>query len=75
MKLSDYFKKMPRGTRLALAEKIGCHPVYLAHISAGRRIPSAKMAVDIETATDGAVSRYDLRDDALEIWDSTQRSI
>ena len=69
MKLSDYFKKMPRGTRLVLAEKIGCHPVYLAHISAGRRIPSAKMA------TDGAVSRYDLRDDALEIWDNTQRSI
>ena len=66
MKLSDYFKKMPRGTRLTL---------YLTHISTGRRIPSAKMAIDIEAATDGAVSRYDLRDDALEIWDNTQKRI
>ena len=33
-------------------------------------ISSAKMAVDIEQATNGAVTRFDLRDDALEIWNT-----
>ena len=70
MKLSDYLKAMPRGYRFTLAEKIGCHPVYLSHIATGYRTPSPKMAVDIEQATNGAVTRFDLRDDASAIWNT-----
>lgn len=68
MKLSSYLKKMPRGYRFELAEKLQCHPTYISHISTGYRTASAKMAVEIETATNGEVTRYDLRKDAEEIW-------
>lgn len=68
MKLSEYFKKMPRGYRFQLAAMVKCHPTYISHISRGYRTASPKMAMDIELATNGEVTRYDLRDDAEEIW-------
>lgn len=68
MNLSEYFKIKPRGHRLELAEKIGCNPTYLSHISTGIRIPSPTMSIKIECATAGIVSRYDLRNDAVIIW-------
>ena len=74
MNLSKYFKENPRGHRLKLAKAIGCHPTYLSHISTGVRVASPLMAVEIEKATGGQVTRYDLRPDALEIWGAPRQS-
>ncbi len=68
MNLSEFFEKMPRGYRFILAKQVGCSPAYLSHIATGFRKASPKMAVAIEKATNNEVSRYDLRDDADEIW-------
>ncbi|MDF7675988.1 YdaS family helix-turn-helix protein [Neisseriaceae bacterium ESL0693] len=68
MNLYMYFKSKPRGERLVLAKKIGCNPTYLSHCSKGIRVPSPKLSVAIEKATEGEVTRYDLRKDAKSIW-------
>lgn len=70
MKLSDYFKTS-RGARLGLADKVGRSPAYLTHVATGFRKASAALAIAIEQATDGAVSRSELRPD---LW-SDVRSI
>ena len=68
MNLKEYFAIKPRGHRLEIAHKIGCNPTYLSHIAWGVRVPSPQMAIQIENATKGKVTRYDLRSDAKLIW-------
>lgn len=69
--LRAYVAALPRGGVSALADRIGVHPVYLSQLAAaqdGRR-PSPQLAVAIERATEGAVTRRELRpDDWWLIW-------
>lgn len=68
MTLSEFFESMPRGYRLELAAKIKCNPTYLSHLANGVRVPSPRLSVLIENETQGKVSRYELRGDAVQIW-------
>lgn len=72
MDLKTYIDGLSRGGSAELALKLGIHPVYLsqlARIGDGGRIPSAELAVSIEQATKGAVTRQDLRpNDWQAIW-------
>ena len=51
------------GSQSDLARKVGCNRALVNHMIIGRRGITAEMAVAIEQATDGAVSRADLRPD------------
>lgn len=67
MKLNDYFVR--HGQKSALARVIGVPAILVTQWSLGQRpVPIARCKA-IEDATDGAVTRRDLRpDDWHEIW-------
>lgn len=69
MKLSEYIEPQERGAQTKLALQIGAHASDLSDWINGKRpVPIHRCAV-IEEATDGAVSRRDLRpDDWHLIW-------
>jgi len=46
-----------------IAQRAACSVLTLYQISRGHKLPSAKMALRLEQASDGAVSRHDLRPD------------
>lgn len=66
-----YVDDLPYGKAAALASRLGIHTVYLSQLASrhnGRK-PSPELCVDIERATDGAVTRRDLRpSDWWRIW-------
>lgn len=67
MNLKDYLKE--RGSQTKLASQIGCAVVTIHQLKEGKLAPSAKMALSIERATNGQVTRKDLRhDDWHLIW-------
>ena len=69
MKLSDYLKNQPRGALLALAKKIGAHAPDLSRWASDERSVPIIHCAAIEKATDGQVSRQDLRpNDWAQIW-------
>jgi DNA-binding transcriptional regulator YdaS (Cro superfamily) len=51
------------GTQRALADLLDIHPSMISQISAGRRKVPASICRKIEEATNGKVTRYDLRPD------------
>lgn len=59
MKLSEW-QKRKRTTNVDLARIVGVHRSYICHINARRRIPSAKIALAIEKATNGQVTKEEL---------------
>lgn len=64
MNLSEYFASQP-GRKRELAAKLGMNPTYLWQLSAawkGKRV-TAELAIRIEEATQGAVTRAELRPD------------
>lgn len=62
--LSDAMKRIPM-TQAALAEAVGVTQPSVAHWVKGRvRIP-AERCIQIELATQGAITRYDLRPDVF----------
>lgn len=69
MKLSDYLESLERGAKAKLAAQIGAHASDLSDwISGSRPVPVHRCA-SIERATNGAVTRRDLRpDDWQQIW-------
>jgi len=69
MTLSDYLKTQGRGAISALAKQIGAHvPDVYRWMSGQRPVPIGRCPA-IERATDGQVSRRDLRpDDWHLIW-------
>ncbi|WP_174874190.1 transcriptional regulator [Vogesella oryzae] len=69
MNLSDYFKTA-RGARSNLASKVGRSPAYLTHVATGFRRASVNLAIAIEQATDGDVSRSSLRPDVWPVGSS-----
>lgn len=68
MKLIEYISES-RGRSTELASKLGVSAAYLSQIANGYRKASPAMAVQIETATGGKVSRRDSRPEDWEaIW-------
>ena len=69
MKLSKYIQKSPRGTLLSIAKLIGSHAPDVSRWASGDRPVPAHKVIAIEQATDGAVTRKDLRPtDWMRIW-------
>ncbi|QMT41260.1 transcriptional regulator [Neisseria shayeganii] len=67
MKLNDYL--IERGASSALAKKSGIHPEVISMYKTGKRKVTGKDCLKIEQATNGQVTRRDLRpDDWHEIW-------
>lgn len=60
--------QLPRKERAELAQRIGIVEPYLYQILHGFREPAPYLAVLIEQATDGRVSRKALRRDWAQLW-------
>ena len=66
MDLPTYLK-LKRGAAAALAKKVpGLYKSNLSAIKAGRRLPPINLCVAIEKATNGIVSRKELRPDIFK---------
>ena len=71
MKLRAYLDQLPRGAITVFAANVGITPVYLSQLAAGQdgREPSPELCLVIWRASDGSVTREDLRpDDYWLIW-------
>lgn len=70
MNLRSYLDGLPRGGAANFAARIGVSNVYLSQLAAKQdgRQPSPELCVKIERATDGRVTRRELRDDWEAIW-------
>ena len=63
MTLKEYFATEPRGAKAEMAEFLKISPTWLSLIIANRRLASAVLCKRIESATQGLVSRKELRPD------------
>lgn len=63
MNLSEYLAQLPRGGKKVLALRLGVTASYLSRLVSGDRAITAERALQIESATDGIVSRHALRPD------------
>ena len=69
MHLKDYLSELPRGAATELAEKLLISTSFLSQMASGASSISPERCVSIEQATNGAVTRKDLRPDDWErIW-------
>jgi DNA-binding transcriptional regulator YdaS (Cro superfamily) len=71
MKLSDYLSE--RGSRAALAKKLGVAPSMVTQWANGDRDVPPSRCASIEEATGGKVTRRDLRDDWITYWPELER--
>lgn len=63
MTLTEYFKTDIRGAKKEMAEHLGITQTWMALLVAKRRQPSPSLAIAIEDATGGLVTRQELRPD------------
>ena len=63
MDLKKYFADDPRGAKAEMAEHLGITPTWISLIISGKRLASPKLAIAIELATGGLVTRQNLRPD------------
>lgn len=63
MKLKEYLASLSADEKRALAERAETEVIYLIQIAGGHSQPSPKLANRIEEASQGAVTRHDLRPD------------
>ena len=63
MTLTEYFSTEPRGAKLEMAEHLGITPTWLFLIMTGRKRPSPLLCVKIEEATQGLITKKELRPD------------
>ncbi len=63
MTLTEYFKTDIRGAKKEMAEHLGITQTWMALLVANRRRPSPSLAIAIEDATGGLVTRQELRPD------------
>ncbi len=69
MNLNEYLQKRPRGELLRISRAIGAHAPDVSRWSSGDRPIPVNKVVAIEQATNGEVTRKDLRPDDWErIW-------
>jgi DNA-binding transcriptional regulator YdaS (Cro superfamily) len=66
MNLVEYFKDEPQGAKQEMAEYLGITPTWLGLLLNGSRRPSAELAKKIEDATQGLVTRKELRPDLFD---------
>ena len=66
MTLAEYFKTDVRGAKSEMAEYLGITPTWMALLISGRRKASPVLAVKIEEATGGLVTRRELRPDIFQ---------
>ena len=63
MNLKDYFAGQPYGAKVSLARKIGVSKTWMSQLISGKEQCSPQLANKIQEATNGAVTREDLRPD------------
>lgn len=63
MTLQEFFFDKPRGTKIAMARKLGISKTWFSLIVTGRQLPSPELARDIELHTGRKVKRAELRPD------------
>ena len=63
MTLIEYFKEEPRGAILEMAQHLGISATWMSLLIHKKRQAGAELAIKIEKATQGLVSRQDLRPD------------
>jgi DNA-binding transcriptional regulator YdaS (Cro superfamily) len=63
MTLEEYFMTEPRGAKAEMAQHLGISPTWLGQLLSGVRLASPKLSVAIEKATQGLVTRAELRPD------------
>jgi DNA-binding transcriptional regulator YdaS (Cro superfamily) len=69
MTLIEYFSTEPRGAKAEMAEYLDITPTYISLLIHGKRRASPHMAISIEKATQGLVTRRDLRPDLYIVLD------
>jgi DNA-binding transcriptional regulator YdaS (Cro superfamily) len=65
--LAEYFSTEPLGARGEMAQYLGISLTWLSLLIHQRRTASAVLAVKIEKATQGLVTRKDLRPDLFSV--------
>lgn len=69
MQLKNYIDELERGDAKKLADQLNVSSSYLSQMASGRCPISPARCVEIEIATQGKVSRRDLRpSDWVKIW-------
>ena len=63
MTLTEYFSTEPRGAKSEMAEYLRISPTWLSLIMNGSRKDSPELSLRIELATQGLVTRSELRPD------------
>jgi len=63
MNLQQYFKDEPKGAIVEMAEYLGVTATWLSLLIHGHRKPSPTLSIKIEEATQGLVTRKELRSD------------
>ena len=61
MDIRTYLQESPRGAGAALAQALGVHPVMVSQWASGLKAMPLYRCAPIESATDGKVTRRDLR--------------
>ncbi|MPX98194.1 transcriptional regulator [Salinivibrio sp. VYel6] len=59
----DYWKNLSPKEKEALAKKVGTKVSYLRHVAAGTHKAGPKLCLKLEQATDGEITKQDLRPD------------
>jgi DNA-binding transcriptional regulator YdaS (Cro superfamily) len=67
MTLAEYFATEPRGSKVEMALYLGITPTYMSMLINNKRRTSPEMAISIEMATQGLVTRKDLRPDLYRV--------
>ena len=67
MTLAEYFATEPRGSKVEMALYLGITPTYMSLLIHNKRRTSPEMAISIEMATQGLVTRKDLRPDLYRV--------
>ena len=63
MTLAEYFATEPRGAKIEMAQYLGITATYMSLLIHAQRRPSPQMALKIEQATQGLVTRSELHPD------------
>ena len=67
MDLKEYFATEPGGAIKEMAMWLGVTPTWMSLLIHGHRVPSAKLALEIEKATQGLVKKNVLRPDIFVV--------
>ena len=63
MTLTEFFEDKPRGSKLAMASKLGVSKTWISLVISGKELPSPELSGAIERYTKGQVTRTTLRPD------------